>query len=254
MMTYGSYLSNKDDIVNASYIIVFLDTLIAILAGIAIFTVVFSAGGEPAGGPGLIFNVLTTSLAKLPGAYFFGISFFLLLTIAAITSAISILEVSVAYLVDEFKYSRKKATLIMGILVYCAAIPCALSFNALEDVKLFVQDKGFTFFDVADFLASNLLLPLGGFFIAVFAGYVWGIDNVVKKLLKGNSPSVYFSNSILKSSSNKSIFGVLIKFLSPVLIIFVLFYAVSEGLKTDPPKEEIPVEQEVAPVEEVLDD
>lgn len=253
MMTYGSYLSNKDDIVNASYIIVFLDTFIAILAGVAIFTVVFSAGGEPAGGPGLIFNVLTTSLAKLPGAYFFGISFFVLLTIAAITSAISILEVSVAYLVDEFKYSRKKATLIMSILVYCAAIPCALSFNALEDVKLFVQDKGFTFFDVADFLASNILLPLGGFFIAVFAGYVWGIDEVVKKLLKGDSQSVYFSNSILRSSSNKSIFGVLIKFLSPVLIILVLLYAISEGLKTDPPKEEMPVEQEVAPVEEVLD-
>ena len=97
------------------------------------------------------------------------------------------------------------------------------------------------------------MLPLGGFFIAVFAGYVWGIDEVVKKLLKGDSQSVYFSNSILRSSSNKSIFGVLIKFLSPVLIILVLLYAISEGLKTDPPKEEMPVEQEVAPVEEVLD-
>ena len=94
-------------------------------------------------------------------------------------------------------------------------------------------------------------MPLGGFFIAVFAGYVWGIDNVIKKLLKGNSPSVYFSNSILEASSMKSIFGFLVKFLSPVLIIFVLFYAVSEGLEKE--KEEIPVEQEVPPVEEVVD-
>tara|TARA_Y100001970_G_scaffold217245_1_gene266065 strand:+ start:107 stop:1573 length:1467 start_codon:yes stop_codon:yes gene_type:complete len=253
MMTYGSYLSNKDDIVNATYIIVFLDTLIAILAGIAIFTVVFAAGGTPDKGPGLIFNVLTTSIASLPGAYFFGISFFLLLTIAAVTSAISILEVSVSYLFDELKFSRKKATAIMGTLVYLAAIPCALSFNLLSDTTISIQGKPFTFFDIADFLASNILLPLGGFFIAVFAGYVWGIDNVIKKLLKGNSPSVYFSNSILEASSMKSIFGFLVKFLSPVLIIFVLFYAVSEGLKTNPPKEEIPVEQEVPPVEEVVD-
>lgn len=252
MMTYGSYLSDKDDIINASYIIVFLDTLIAILAGIAIFTVVFAAGGTPDKGSGLIFSVLTTSLAKLPGAYFFGISFFVLLTIAAITSAISILEVSVSYLFDELKFSRKKATAIMGVLVYLAAIPCALSFNLLADTTLSIQGKAFTFFGIADFLASNILLPLGGFFIAVFAGYVWGIDEVVKKLLKGNSPSVYFSNSILKLSSSKSIFRFLVKFLSPVLIVFVLFYAVSEGLEK-PPEEEIPAEQEVAPAEEVLD-
>ena len=252
MMTYGSYLSNKDDIVNATYIIVFLDTLIAILAGLAIFTVVFAAGGKPDEGPGLIFNVLTTSIAKLPGAYFFGISFFLLLTIAAVTSAISILEVSVSYLFDELKFSRKKATVIMGTLVYLAAIPCALSFNLLEKTTILIQGKSFTFFDIADFLASNILLPLGGFFIAVFAGHVWGIDNVIKKLLKGNSPSVYFSNSIFEKSSIKSIFGFLVKFLSPVLIIFVLLYAVSEGLKTDPQKEEIPIEQGSSS-EEVLD-
>ena len=140
----------------------------------------------------------------------------------------------------------------MGTLVYLAAIPCALSFNLLSDTTISIQGKPFTFFAIADFLASNILLPLGGFFIAVFAGYVWGIDNVIKKLLKGNSPSVYFSNSILEASSMKSIFGFLVKFLSPVLIIFVLLYAVSEGLKTDPQKEEIPIEQGSSS-EEVLD-
>ena len=224
MMTYGSYLSDNDDIVNASYMVAFLDTVIAILAGVAIFTVVFSSGYDPTAGPGLVFHVLPPLLAQLPGGYIFAFLFFLLLTIAAVTSGISILEVSVSYLVDELKFSRKKATMIMGALVYLAAIPCALSFNLLSDATIPIQGKAFTFFDVADFLASNILLPLGGFFIAIFAGYVWGIDSTVKALLKGNSESLYFGNSILNSSRAKTIFGLLIKYLSPVLIFLVFLY------------------------------
>ena len=224
MMTYGSYLSDRDDIVNASYMVAFLDTVIAILAGVAIFTVVFSSGYDPTAGPGLVFHVLPPLLAQLPGGYIFAFLFFLLLTIAAVTSGISILEVSVAYLVDELKFSRKKATMVMGILVYLAAIPCALSFNLLSDVTIPIQGKDFTFFDVADFLASNILLPLGGFFLAIFAGYVWGIDSTVKALLKGDSGALYFGNSILKSSTSKRIFGLLIKYLSPVLIFLVFLY------------------------------
>ena len=224
MMTYGSYLSDNDDIINASYMVAFLDTIIAILAGVAIFTVVFSSGYDPTAGPGLVFHVLPPLLSQLPGGYIFAFLFFLLLTIAAVTSGISILEVSVAYLVDELKFSRKKATMIMGVLVYLAAIPCALSFNLLSDVTLPIQGKAFTFFDVADFLASNILLPLGGFFLAIFAGYVWGIDSTVKALLKGDSGSLYFGNSILESPTSKMIFGFLIKYLSPVLIFLVFLY------------------------------
>jgi NSS family neurotransmitter:Na+ symporter len=134
------------------------------------------------------------------------------------------LEVSVSYLVDEMRYSRKKATLIMGTLVYFAAIPCALSFNVLQDVTILVQGKAFTFFDTADYLASNILLPLGGFFIVIFAGYVWGVDEVVKNLLKGDSGSVYFGNTILESSSSKKVFGFLIRYLSPILIFLVFLY------------------------------
>ena len=125
------------------------DTAIAILAGVAIFTVVFSSGYDPTAGPTFSFlHVLPPLLAQLPGGYIFAFLFFLLLTIAAITSGISILEVSVAYLVDELKMSRKKATMIMGILVYLAAIPCALSFNLLSDATIPIQGKAFTFFDV----------------------------------------------------------------------------------------------------------
>jgi NSS family neurotransmitter:Na+ symporter len=222
MMTYGSYLSEKDDVVNASYMVAFLDTVIAILAGVAIFTVVFSSGYDPAAGPGLVFHVLPPLLAQLAGGYIFALLFFLLLTIAAVTSGISILEVSVAYLVDELKYSRKKATLTMGLLVYLAAIPCALSFNLWSDVTLL--NTGFTFFDAADYLASNILLPLGGFFLAIFAGYVWGVDEVVRNLLIGDSNSVYFGNSIFKSPSFNKLFSFLVRYLSPILIFLVFLY------------------------------
>ena len=222
MMTYGSYLSEKDDIVNASYLVAFLDTFIAIMAGVAIFTVVFSSGYDPTAGPGLVFHVLPPLLSQLAGGYFFALLFFVLLSIAAVTSAISILEVSVAYLTDELKYSRKKATLTMGALVYFAAIPCALSFNVLSDFTLF--GTGFTFFDMADYLASNVLLPLGGFFLAIFAGYVWKVDEVVRNLLIGESQSTYFGNSILKSKSFVVIFSFLVRYVSPISIFLVFLY------------------------------
>ena len=226
MMTYGSYLSDKDDIVNASYLVAFLDTVIAIFAGVAIFTVVFSSGYDPTAGPGLVFHVLPPLLSNLVGGYIFALLFFLLLSIAAITSGISILEVSVAYLVDEKNFSRKKSVLIMASLVYLAAIPCALSFNVLSDFTFDIQGKPFTFFDIADYLASNILLPFGGFFLAVFAGYVWGIDEVIRNLLIGESNSIYFGNSIVKSNLFKAVFSFTIKYVCPVLIFFVFLYSI----------------------------
>ena len=226
MMTYGSYLSDKDDIVNASYLVAFLDTVIAIFAGVAIFTVVFSSGYDPTAGPGLVFHVLPPLLSNLVGGYIFALLFFLLLSIAAITSGISILEVSVAYLVDEKNFSRKKSVLIMASLVYIAAIPCALSFNILSDFTFDIQGKPFTFFDIADYLASNILLPFGGFFLAVFAGYVWGIDEVIRNLLIGESNSIYFGNSIVKSNLFKAVFSFTIKYVCPVLIFFVFLYSI----------------------------
>ncbi len=226
MMTYGSYLSDKDDVVNASYLVAFLDTIIAIFAGLAIFTVVFSSGYDPTAGPGLVFHVLPPLLSDLVGGYIFAFLFFLLLSIAAITSGISILEVSVAYLVDEKNIPRKKAVLIMASLVYLAAIPCALSFNILSESTFDFQGKPFTFFDIADYLASNVLLPLGGLFLAIFAGYFWGIDDVIKNLLVGESNSIYFGNSIAKSKNFKNIFGFTVKYICPFLIFLVFLYSI----------------------------
>ncbi|MCK5330278.1 MAG: sodium-dependent transporter [Candidatus Marinimicrobia bacterium] len=216
MMTYGSYMSKKDSIPGASLQIVFFDTLIALLAGIAIFTAVFATGQDPAAGPGLIFQTLPAVFAKMPGGYIFGILFFLLLTIAALTSAISLLEVVVAYFVDERDWSRHWAVLVFGLVLILVGIPSALSFNLLADWKLF----GKTYFDLADFLASNILLPLGGLAIAVFVAWIWGLDKVLVQLKSGAEELFdLFPNRI-------KLLTFFLKYISPVLIFLVLLNSI----------------------------
>lgn len=212
MLTYGSYMSKKDSVPSAALQIIILDTVIALIAGVAIFTSVFAVGLDPSAGPGLIFHTIPAVFAKMPGGYFFSILFFILLSIAALTSAISLLEVVVAYFVDELGWRRKKAVLILGFVVFLLGLPSALSFNVLSDYTIF----GKNFFDLVDFLASNILLPLGGFLIAIFVGYVWGMDKVLANLKEGaenlfdNHPQIII------------VWKFFLKYLSPILIFIVL--------------------------------
>jgi len=212
MLTYGSYMSKKDSVPSASLQIIVLDTVIALVAGVAIFTSVFAVGLDPSAGPGLIFHTIPATFAKMPGGYFFSILFFILLSIAALTSAISLLEVVVAYFVDELGWHRKKAVIILGFVVFLLGLPSALSFNVLADFTLF----GKNFFDLVDFLASNILLPLGGFLIAIFVGYVWGFDKVLANLREGAED--LFDNYPFVISTWKFF----LKYLSPILIFIVL--------------------------------
>ncbi len=212
MLTYGSYMSKDDSIPKASLEIVFLDTLIAIIAGIAIFTAVFATGQNAGEGPGLIFHTLPIVFTKMPGGYFVGIIFFILLTIAALTSAISLLEVVTAYFVDEKKWKRHNAVLLFGFLAFLVGIPSVLSFNVLKDIKIFEMN----FFDMANYLSSNVMLPLGGMLIAIFVGYVWGIDKVLAELKNGSE--ILFS----KFRWIISTWVVLVKYIAPVLIFLVL--------------------------------
>lgn len=215
MLTYGSYMSKKDSVPSAALQIIILDTVIALIAGVAIFTSVFAVGLDPSAGPGLIFHTIPATFAKMPGGYFFSILFFILLSIAALTSAISLLEVVVAYFVDELGWKRKKAVFILGFITFLLGLPSALSFNVLADFTLF----GKNFFDMVDFLASNIFLPLGGFLIAVFVGYVWKFDEVLSNLKEGaenlfdNYPNVI------------STWKFFLKYLSPVLIFIVLLHS-----------------------------
>ncbi|MFP4180039.1 MAG: sodium-dependent transporter, partial [Spirochaetaceae bacterium] len=168
MITYGSYMRDSDTVGDNAGWVVGLDTLIAVLAGFAIFPAVFALGGDPSSGPGLTFITLPGVFAEMPGGVIFAALFFLLLTVAALTSAISLLEVVVAWLVDEHEWDRKKASILIGLLIFLLGVPASLSLGAVD-----ITVGGMAFFDFLDFLQGNILLPLGGLLTAIFAGYVW---------------------------------------------------------------------------------
>ena len=216
MLTYGSYMSDKDSIPSAALQIVVLDTLIALIAGIAIFTSVFSVGLDPAAGPGLIFHTLPGVFSKMPGGYIFSILFFISLTIAALTSSISLLEVVVSFFVDELKWKRHTAAVVLSILIFALGIPSALSFNLLSDIKIF----GLDFFGLVDFIASNILLPLGGLLISVFVAWIWGYERVMPNLRKGAE------NFYDKYQRINGAWKIFLKYFSPVLIFLVFLYSI----------------------------
>jgi len=179
MITYGSYLSKEENILHSGVYIVALDTTIALLAGLAIFPAVFALNMQPSQGPGLIFNVIPTVFSNMSYGIVFSIIFFLLLLIAALTSAISLLEVVVAYIIDEKGWSRKKAVVVFGFIIFLLGIPSALSFGVLSNVKIFFNN---TFFDFMDKFTTNYTLPIGGLFIAIFLGWKYGIDKTIHEL------------------------------------------------------------------------
>ena len=156
MITYGSYLSKDTHLVHSAFYVVVGDTLVAILAGFVIFPLVFTFKLEPGAGPGLIFQTLPIAFSQLPAGHLVSIIFFLLITFAALTSAISLLEVVVAYFVDEKGWGRARASWIVGGIIFFCGIPSAIWGRV---------------FDSMDQLATNYLLPLGAFLIAIFTGW-----------------------------------------------------------------------------------
>jgi NSS family neurotransmitter:Na+ symporter len=178
MLTYGSYLPAKENLTSATLYVVLFDTLIALLMGLVIFPAVFAMGLEPTEGPGLVFSVLPAVFTGMPFGWAASIIFFTLLAIAALTSAISLLEVVVAYFIDQKGWERKKAVLTMGLVIFVIGIPSGLSFGLLADSQLF----GMTFFDHVDNISSNYLLPIGGMLTAIFVGWVWGTQEAHKEI------------------------------------------------------------------------
>ncbi len=178
MITYGSYLSSKENLTSCTLYVVLFDTMIALLVGMVIFPAVFAMGLEPEGGPSLVFKVLPTVFSTMPFGTVVSFVFFALLAIAAITSAISLLEAVAAYFIDQLGWDRKKAVFVMGTVIYIFGIPSGLSFGILSESKIL----GMTFFDLVDNLSSNYLLPLGGMFTAIFVGWVWGTKEAHKEI------------------------------------------------------------------------
>lgn len=208
MITYGSYIPKSDNLVSSAGWVCFSDTLIAILAGIIIFPTLFAIPGiAPTAGSGLVFKVFPLIFSKIPGGQIFGTLFFLLLSVAALTSTISLLEVPVAYLVDERNWSRKKASVLIGLLAFILGIPSALSSGGLEFfTKIDFQGK-------MDFFFGNVSLAFGAFLICIFLGYIWGVKKAVQEVFSGNP-----------RFKLKPLWTFSVKFLSPVAVIIILVF------------------------------
>ncbi len=183
IMIYGSYLPSNASIPQTAFIIAGADTLVAILAGLAIFPIVFGYGLEPGQGPGLVFITLTIAFGHMPGGQFFGVLFFVLLAVAALTSAISVLEPVVAWLVESARWGRIKSCLVAGIGAWLLGVGSLLSFNEWSGFT----PGGRNFFDWAEFLSTTVLLPLGGMLVAVFAGWGMARSSTMNELGIGDS-------------------------------------------------------------------
>jgi NSS family neurotransmitter:Na+ symporter len=168
-MAYGAYLPSGTSIGSTVTIIALLDTAVAIAAGLAIFPIVFANGLEPSQGPGLMFVTVPLAFGQLPLGVVFGTLFFVLVSFAAITSAISISEPALAYLVEEYNAKRGRVAISLGAISWLLGIGTVLSFNVWADVHIVGQ---LTYFDFVDYVSQNVMLPLGGMFIALFAAYV----------------------------------------------------------------------------------
>ncbi|MCG8379389.1 MAG: sodium-dependent transporter [Proteobacteria bacterium] len=188
IMIYGSYLSQRSSITFNSFTIAIADTTVAMLAGIAIFPIVFTYGLEPGGGPGLIFMSLPIAFGQMPFGTFFGTLFFVLLMFAAWTSAISLLEPAVTWLVENKNMSRVKATALAGVIGWLLGLITVLSFNywafSFEFAGV-IKENGM--FDIFDILTSNVMLPIGGLLIAIFTAWLMARKSTIDELGLGDS-------------------------------------------------------------------
>jgi NSS family neurotransmitter:Na+ symporter len=210
LVVYTAYVPGKTHLASTLSIVAVIDALVALLAGMAIFPLVFSHGLVPEGGPGLMFVVLPVAFSSMPAGQFIGALFFLLLFFAALTSSISMLEPIVAIVNQRFPISRKIASFIVGAIAWLIGIGCALSFNLWKDFHP-IADK--TFFDLIADTASNWMLPIGGILFAIFAG--WKIS---KRAIQNALP--------LHDRAVFRIWFFIVRFVAPIAILVVLFNSV----------------------------
>lgn len=205
-VTYGSYLSRKDNIPKSCLMVAGLDTCLAVFAGIAIFPAVFSFGLEPGQGPTLIFGTLPKVFSSLSGGTIFAILFFLLIFFAALTSAIALLEVVVSFTMDNWKWSRERSVILIALVVFLVGIPSSLAFGPLADVKIF----HYNFFDFVGMFTDNILLPFGGIFMCYYLGWKWNLSYLVEDI---EQEGVKFKLAKLWMFS--------IRFITPILVLIV---------------------------------
>jgi NSS family neurotransmitter:Na+ symporter len=187
IMVYGSYMPGKASIASTTFTIAAMDTVVALIAGMAIFPIVFANGLEPGAGPGLVFISLPIAFGNMSGGLLFGTLFFVLLTFAAWTSAISIIEPAVAFLVENLSMTRKKATGLVVGLAWALGLLTVMSFGGWGfEFEFAGAKKTDGLFDILDITTTNFLLPLGGLAIALFAGWVMRPKHAADELAIGD--------------------------------------------------------------------
>ncbi|MGA8944234.1 MAG: sodium-dependent transporter [Thermoactinomyces sp.] len=207
MVTYGSYLNNETNIPYAAASICIMNILVSLLAGLAIFPVVFSFGLEPTEGPGLLFIVLPAAFSQMPMGELFLALFLILFLIATLTSSFQLIEIIVAAFMEKGRFSRAKVTWTAGLVIFLASIPAGLASGLLKDIQMF----GKNIFGLTDYLVSNILLPFGALLIALFV-----ILRMDRSLVKEQ-----FTLAGKKSAGFFQIWWLLMRYIVPVTIIIV---------------------------------
>ncbi|MDD2892714.1 MAG: sodium-dependent transporter [Halothiobacillaceae bacterium] len=206
IMAYGSYMPEKVSIGQTALLVVAADTSIALLAGLAIYPVVFANGLEPSAGPGLVFQTLPIAFGHMPLGVLIGTLFFALLTLAAWTSSISMIEPAMAHVVEKRGWTRVKAGIWLGLGAWLLGIASVLSFNHWNEFTLF----GKTFFELLDFATSNIMLPLGGLLMAIFATWIMRRESSFDEL--GMSARAY------------TLWRILTRYVAPLGIVVIFLY------------------------------
>jgi NSS family neurotransmitter:Na+ symporter len=212
MITYGSYLPRNSDLQLSGGSVAVFDTLIALMAGFMIFPAVFAMGKDPASGPTLLFVVLPEIFAEMPMGTFIAIVFFVLLSIAALTSTVSLLEVVVAYFVDERKWSRKKSVWVIGAVTFVVGLPSALSQGANETLSNVTVLGSTSFLLIMDFFWGNVSLAIGACLLSIFVGWIWGVSKARQELRVGSKIS----------ERTLAFWSFFIRWVCPVVIFIVL--------------------------------
>lgn len=209
MITYGSYFKDEQNIPMTATKVMLADLSISLLAGLAIFPAVFAFGFNVDAGPSLLFITIPAVFASMPGGSVFVVLFFVLTAIAATGAMLSIVEVPVAYLTGQFNMQRRNATILTLVLLAIMGAPAALSFGELSDFTI----AGKTVFDLYDYATSNVLLPIGGLFLCIFVGWVWGFGAVERALT---------NRGTLSNARTIRFFFMVVKYITPPLVLLVL--------------------------------
>ena len=212
MLTYGAYMPRTSHVLRSAAIIAFSDGLASMLAGLAIFPIVFQYGLSPAEGPGLIFMTLPIAFSEMPGGGFVGALFFLLLFVAALTSSISLLESVVAHIVETTRYTRKLISIVAGVLLWVIGLGTVFSFNLWKNFTplAFGPLRGRTIFGLLDYFGSNLLMPVGGILMAVIAGWLL--------------PKAVINEELLHPKPmHLAVWLFLIRFVAPAAVLMIFF-------------------------------